>query len=180
MTASPEPMSYETIRAWLLHQGVDHDDMLHAGDHFETWRVAAGLPALDESGRKASESPSINETYRNAPDGEALRPPYAYFAHWLLLAYEHVPWVDDEGVRTKIVILRRHDHSRLPEATDAEIEERTAEAMEDADMLDLPDDIEDHVREDIRWSATRHNAALAIVDLVLDRYGDALPVVLTA
>lgn len=180
MTDLPGPLMWMDAEAWLRHRGTDPADMLRAGDHFETWRLANGLPAVDAAGRAMSESLPVYERYRDAPDGETLRPPYASLRDWLFLSYGDVPWSEGGDARTKTVVLERGSHAPLPDPTEDEIERRTADMMEDADPLDLPDDIEDHVREDIRWSAARHNAALAIVDILLDRYGSPLPLVLTA
>ena len=108
-TTLPKPLppmvTYEQVEAEFKENGVDLRDMLESQGHFDRWRIAKGLPSVDADGKDGGSSAIYMQMYMDDPEGEAARPAYIDFWHWLMDAYEPFPWVEGKNERHKDVPL---------------------------------------------------------------------------
>lgn len=166
-------ISYDDISARFERDGIKLGDVKRSSRHFEDWHRSHGLPRVDADGNETGSSQIFMQQYDAAPDGRAVRPPYVNFWHWLLDAYEDVPWCETPGGRTKIVPLKRGMHLPRPARTPEEVDTAIAKLIGDTDLpVDMRRSLADHVRQDFVDRDVRHDECLAIVEIVLDIYGD--------
>lgn len=179
MTAIPT-VAYDDIRSRFEAEGVRIGDVHRALEHFVEWHAGRGLPDRDPDGLPVGSSRIFMSMYDDAPDGRAQRPPYVNFWHWLLAAYEHVDWEETPQGRRKTVSLKRGMHR--PRAPLSDDEATTAIAALLGGTV-LPEEmrksVDEHVRQDLADLVVRHNECLKIVDVVLDRYGDEILVLMS-
>lgn len=94
-------ISYETLAADLKSRKRDAGDLCRSDGHFEKWLEANGLPKTDDEGVHWRSSKKYYQRYRDDPEGEAAKPPYANLWHYVLELGRLIPWDETSGSRSK-------------------------------------------------------------------------------
>ena len=80
---------YSELRAYLQAKyKVNLHDFAKAHRHFGQWHKKRGLPQIDPAGDNMGSSQIWFAEYKVDPEGEATRPPYQNFWHWMIEQHE--------------------------------------------------------------------------------------------
>jgi hypothetical protein len=161
----------EIEKDMLSRHGIEIRDALGMLGHREAWEKA------DASRVKGLDDHAISSLYLTAPDGDAARPAYADFWHWLLDAFEFVPWTETESRRTKSVPILKG--MVMPERAPNELELAKARKRLEAGGQPLPEEAWLHFARNACDAPKRSESAERIVDMIVEDNGGPVVIEMT-
>lgn len=161
----------ELEKDMLSRHGIEIRDALGMLGHRETWEEAnaSRLEGLDDA--------EVSTLYLTDPDGDAARPAYADFWHWLLDAFDFVPWIETESRRTKSVPILQG--MVMPETAPDENQLAEARRRLEAGGRPLPEEAWLHFARNACDAPKRSESAERIVDMIVADNGGPVVVEMT-
>lgn len=166
----PPLIAYEQLeKDFKEKHGIDLGDVIGHDAHFDAWHAAKGLPEQDDEGTDKGASSIFWTQYEEDPEGEEAAPAAVNFWHWLLNAFEFIPWKEHDGHREKDVPVMDGMVVLSEDPTDESLAQDRARM--EAQTGDLPDELWKGLEAEIRQEPLRTRKIAEIVKQIVDDHG---------
>ena len=163
-------IGFDELEREYAGRGVQLRDLMGSSGHFRAWRRRRGLPRTDPEGKDEGSSRIYMQMYREDPEGEDACPPYVDLWHWLLKAYEPMPWGATPGYRHKTVPLAKGVFQSVPEVTEEEIADARRRLEAHAGQP-LSDEMWKPTADHLRQGPIRSAKSIGMIDEIVTERG---------